>query len=96
MATASDVLKRLEALKLRREVAARAHAVAESQYAQAQALATKAEEELKALGVDPATAEETLRTMLDELEKATQNQEEEIAQRLKEYETIDAEFRKLS
>jgi DNA-binding ferritin-like protein len=94
--TASELLTEIDALNAKVSRATRQQAVAESQYQQAQALAEKAAEELKALGIDPETAEQVLVARLRELEAEVASTSLVVDQRLQEYAQIDAAFRQIN
>jgi DNA-binding ferritin-like protein len=94
--TASELLTKIDALNAKVSQATRQQAVAESQYQQAQALAEKAAEELKALGIDPETAEQVLVARLRELEAEVASTSLVVDQRLQEYAQIDAAFRQIN
>jgi DNA-binding ferritin-like protein len=94
--TASELLTKIDALNAKHAQATRQHAVAESQYQQAQALATKAAEELQALGIDPETAEQVLVARLRELESEVATTSATIDQRLQEYAQIDTAFKQIN
>jgi hypothetical protein len=87
----SEVLARLDKLKVEHAKALQAEAVATSQYERAQVELKKAEDELRALGIDPAKAEEFLRAELERVDKEISKCSEGIAASLESYKTIAAD-----
>ncbi len=95
MLTASEVLTKLDSLKAAHTKAVSAHAVAESQFKQAQDMVTKAEDALRALGVDPAKAESQLGQELVTLNQEIDRVSAELQAKLSEYAAIGEAFRKV-
>jgi predicted nucleic acid-binding Zn-ribbon protein len=93
---ATEILKSLDELNVRHQAAQRAHAVASSQYEQAQGVIKKAEDELRALGVDPAEAETYVQRELARVEGEIASTEAAIGAATANYRDIDTAFRKLS
>lgn len=95
MPTASEVFAKFEQLKTRHQAASQAHAVAQSQHAQAQSIVAKAEEQLRALGIDPEKAEAQLAQELSTLNADLDALDKELTARMDEYRAIGADFAKI-
>jgi chromosome segregation ATPase len=92
---ASEVLSRLEALQAAYAKASQSFAVAQSQYEQAQAILTKAEQALRDLGIDPENAEAQLAQELAALSDQITECDQQIAERIESYKAIQADFQKI-
>jgi multidrug efflux pump subunit AcrA (membrane-fusion protein) len=92
---AEDIIKQLETLAADVQAAHARHAVAQQQYAQAQTVLTRAETQLRDLGIDPSQIETAIPAKLAEVEAESARVREALTAALENYDAIDAAVRKL-
>jgi DNA-binding ferritin-like protein len=95
MPTASDVLARLEGLKAKHAAAARAEAVAATQFESAQRTEREAAEKLKALGIDPEQAAAQIQAELERVDAENTRVTAEIDAAMVSYQTIATDYAKI-
>lgn len=93
--TAKDVLAELESLTAKRDKAIAAHAVASSQFAQAQAAKAKAEATLREQGFDPEKIDTELPAALQKLSEEIAASDAEVEAAMVQYKEIGAAFQRL-